>query len=77
MISLISTITDKVKDSIKTDNVDEIKNVKEQYEGFNTIMLTVPNLTDDSIDDIFTMRKLNMLEISFLQYSIIRSKKMF
>ena len=75
MISLISTITDKVKDFIKTDNVDEIKNVKEQYAGFNTIMLTVPNLTDDSIDDIFTMRKLNMLEISFLQYSIIYGAK--
>ena len=33
------------------------------------------NLTDDSIDDIFTMRKLNMLEISFLQYSIIYGAK--
>lgn len=74
MISLIMNITDKAKEFIRRDEVEGVIEIKSRYAGLDSIILPVPK-DEDATDDIFTMSKLNMHNISFLQYSILYGAK--
>lgn len=74
MISLIANITDKAKEFIRNDEVEGVIEIKSRWAGLDSILLPVPK-DEDATDDIFTMSKLNMHNISFLQYSILYGAK--
>ena len=74
MISLIADITEKAKEFIRRDEVEGVIEIKSRWVGIDSILLPVPK-DEDATDDIFTMSKLNMHNISFLQYSILYGAK--